>query len=815
MAVITGLITVNGKRVLEVDADPAFGSGTPASVGSLALWDGGSAQGPGKLYIKIDSSDTMWEPFATASEVETYAAGLIENQIDPAVTTKAPSQAAVYTALAGKANLMHYHVAADVTDFSSAAKQAVVTTIVDAGILDMAPSSSAVYYAVQTVMSAVAGEAAIRASEDVRVLGEAKAYTDVEAGIRLTEDARVLSEARAYTDMESATRASEDIRILNEAKAYTDMEAQLRASEDIRVLGEAKAYTDMEATTRASEDTRILNESKAYTDMGLAGKANLMHYHVAADITDFTSAARFAAVEDQITYGVTDIAPSQNAVYTALAGKANLSGGNTFFDAQTFNDDVTIHGDLVIDGDLTYVNTQELTVKDPVITLNKGGMRGSACGFEVEEDGSVSSYIKIGTPVSFGPPAGPALAGSLLSWDLKAPDSATMRFELPDLLSVEPGGYNLVKFSGGGYYAVGRDDSQGPTNIMSGQLAYWTDAGFKVTGDSALSYGLLANPFGSEMTLQAPAIQAADLYLTTQQGSENAVLYVGEGGLIRSDFSHFMWNDSMKYLSILSPSNDPDVSLASRAGLQLTATSTAGAASVAFNRSGSTGMVVGFGGQAHPDQADAFFIYNEATQGTPFRLYDDDALDITSFAMTVTVAESFEVDSQQTISLHARNGFGLQSEEGKTWNQEWYPAQGSTGGVGVKEVKVGGRLTTESDAPAYAPLYYSGGAQGGLLQNVFAAQPLTVLVEVSVTACSGVAMSSEHNATYIRTARLNWAPNFGAYQVASLQTDFTSEEQTDMNFTIAADPVTGKPALVFHGPAAATVDWRYVVRAVA
>ena len=128
----------------------------------------------------------------------------------------------------------------------------------------------------------VSEEAAVRASEDTRVLSESKAYTDAETAIRISEDARVLSDANAYTDMkvyeEAELRISEDARVLSDANAYTDMkvyeEAELRISEDARILSEANAYTDSEvseeAELRISEDVRILSESKAYTDMEIS-----------------------------------------------------------------------------------------------------------------------------------------------------------------------------------------------------------------------------------------------------------------------------------------------------------------------------------------------------------------------------------------------------------------------------------------------------------------------------------------------------------------------------------------------------------------
>lgn len=57
MATITGLITVNGKEVLEVDADPSAGGGTPAPIASLAMFDSGSV---GTLWVKVGASDNAW-----------------------------------------------------------------------------------------------------------------------------------------------------------------------------------------------------------------------------------------------------------------------------------------------------------------------------------------------------------------------------------------------------------------------------------------------------------------------------------------------------------------------------------------------------------------------------------------------------------------------------------------------------------------------------------------------------------------------------------------------------------------------------------
>lgn len=64
MANITGLITVNSKQILEVDADPSTGLGASASVGSLALFDD---NGSAVIYIKSGSADTAWSAISTVT----------------------------------------------------------------------------------------------------------------------------------------------------------------------------------------------------------------------------------------------------------------------------------------------------------------------------------------------------------------------------------------------------------------------------------------------------------------------------------------------------------------------------------------------------------------------------------------------------------------------------------------------------------------------------------------------------------------------------------------------------------------------------
>lgn len=64
MATITGLITVNDKQILEVDANPAAASGTIAALGSIALFSDGVTA---SLYIKNGVNDVDWLPLSTVT----------------------------------------------------------------------------------------------------------------------------------------------------------------------------------------------------------------------------------------------------------------------------------------------------------------------------------------------------------------------------------------------------------------------------------------------------------------------------------------------------------------------------------------------------------------------------------------------------------------------------------------------------------------------------------------------------------------------------------------------------------------------------
>lgn len=98
-------------------------------------------------------------------------------------------------------------------------------------------------------------------------------------------------------------------------------------------------------------------------------------------------------------------------------------GNQTINGNKTFNNNIVINGDLDVNGTLTSIDTINTTIKDRLITLNKGGLAdtGGDTGLEIEEADAIVGYLK-------------TEAGSTsTAWLFKAPDSFELSLELADL----------------------------------------------------------------------------------------------------------------------------------------------------------------------------------------------------------------------------------------------------------------------------------------------------------------------------------------------------------------------------------------------
>lgn len=81
---------------------------------------------------------------------------------------------------------------------------------------------------------------------------------------------------------------------------------------------------------------------------------------------------------------------------TSLAGIMRISTVEGS-EAVSMAGDLVVDGDLTIQGTTTTINSQELTIEDKLITVNKGGPvdSGYNTGIEIEEDGTATGYMKV------------------------------------------------------------------------------------------------------------------------------------------------------------------------------------------------------------------------------------------------------------------------------------------------------------------------------------------------------------------------------------------------------------------------------------
>lgn len=167
------------------------------------------------------------------------------------------------------------------------------------------------------------------------------------------------------------------------------------------------------------------------TDAQLRDRATHTGTQLAATVSDFTAAARAAAVADVITDGVIDVAPSQNAVFDALALKAPLA-------SPSFTGEVNVAaGGRIIVGGALGIGTSPLQVSGQIIT--KGPF--------IETDASTNSvFFALRNTITggrgwsfFSSGGGPAPVGTFGIYDEGV---AITRFLIGLLGELLPGGDN-------------------------------------------------------------------------------------------------------------------------------------------------------------------------------------------------------------------------------------------------------------------------------------------------------------------------------------------------------------------------------------
>lgn len=109
-----------------------------------------------------------------------------------------------------------------------------------------------------------------------------------------------------------------------------------------------------------------------------------------------------------ITYNVPNPGDAVTTADFVLTAGAQTIGG-----AKTFSADVILQGNLTVQGTTTQVDTTNTNIKDKLVTLNSGGAAasGGGSGIEIEENASITGYIKASAARTGFDMKAPATAG--------------------------------------------------------------------------------------------------------------------------------------------------------------------------------------------------------------------------------------------------------------------------------------------------------------------------------------------------------------------------------------------------------------------
>lgn len=131
-----------------------------------------------------------------------------------------------------------------------------------------------------------------------------------------------------------------------------------------------------------------------------------------------------------------------------------LTEGNQIINGdKTFGGNTVMNGNLTVNGTLTYVNSTQLQISDPTITLNKGGATASGgnAGIEIEENAAITAFFEV--------------AAARNGWSLKAPTNANTATLLLSSLTANRA-YTLPDVAG--TFALGTG--------ANGNVTFWTGA---------------------------------------------------------------------------------------------------------------------------------------------------------------------------------------------------------------------------------------------------------------------------------------------------------------------------------------------------
>lgn len=519
--------------------------------------------------------------------------------------------------------------------------------------------------------------------------------------------------------------------------------------------------------------------------------------------------------------GIEYTVPNPGDAITA-ASFVLTEGAQTINGNKTFGNNVVVSGDLTVNGTTTSLATTNTTIKDKLITLNKGGLAasGGGSGFEIEENAIATAYIKMNAAedgFSFFTP-GSAFFADILTSSLA---TSSKSFVLPN---------------SSGTFVLRPNATPG----VAGQVSFFSDTD-NVISDSNFNWDNSNKRLG--LGTASPSVQ-----LHTTGGVRFATF--GTAGILH--------NDATGVLSSSAISLTADVSgilpLANGGtNANLTAVQGgvvwSGASALGISVAGTAGQALLSGGTAAP----TWFSSTGVVHATSGVLSTSAVLLASEVSGTLPVANG-GTNSSTALSnnriMVSSGGAIVESAAltngqiliGSTGNAPVVAniAQGANNGVVVTNAAGSITLATAQDirtsaSPTFVAATLTGaGASFDLndttagldqkttmytvnttdatlttLATIPTVTDKTMLLEVKIIGyrTGGVSGVAGDGATYIRTARVvNVA---GTVSMYNLQSDYTSESTVTFNGTLT---VSGTDITVdVTGAATTNMTWRAVV----
>jgi hypothetical protein len=172
------------------------------------------------------------------------------------------------------------------------------------------------------------------------------------------------------------------IFITGSANGITFADGSVQTSAGASAATGAAAFTQANAAfAQANAAFTQANAANQYANSAFA-KANT----VASDLANFSSL--FAGIEATQNTRITNAETRTQAAFDAANSKFSSSGG-------TITGDTVVTGNLTITGATVYANTENLTVKDNIITLNSNvtGAPSLSAGIEVNRGSSTNTKL--------------------------------------------------------------------------------------------------------------------------------------------------------------------------------------------------------------------------------------------------------------------------------------------------------------------------------------------------------------------------------------------------------------------------------------